>query len=634
MSETFIDGRVTLHAGDSREVVRGLANNSIDSVVTDPPYALTNNSGSRSPLPGQYTPIGKPKEPRGGFMGKKWDTGETAFAVEFWQEILRVVKPGGHVVAFGGTRSYHRLACAIEDAGFEIRDQLAWCYGAGFPKSHDVSKGIDRESGAKRGIVGVAGKSGSARSCMAGDFTGGEYFATIPATDAARQWAGWGTALKPAWEPIVLARKPLSEPTIAANVLRWGTGALNIDGCRVGTEDMSGQWDRSWKENSGEFGTRYSQKGRERGKTVPFGRWPANLVHDGSEEVLAGFPEQTSGGTPASRTADKFRTTYGEFKGAPVESGIGSSEGSAARFFYQAKRDRRCPLCDVNIAENHSPIASTPSAVSALYDVAVSPVLGSVASEHQLNGHAQNAGRHSEQCLPQSSNIAPLNADEPAFSRIVQNVLSVADLCDSCATAIAQGLVAARLRQNVAEALSQAFITEHKKRILSHSLALYVEGRENTDIITTIPSLKILLGSVFHAIEESTRSDGVGSAENTSFAPTRLRYTSKADANDRLGAFHPTVKPVDLMQWLVRLITPPQGVILDPFAGTGTTGEAAFREGFRAILIEREAEYCTDIRRRMALCLSGPVERSHESTKARHGDKPQDHGPLFAEAAE
>jgi site-specific DNA-methyltransferase (adenine-specific) len=184
--KSFHDGKVTLHAGDCLNVLKAMPENSIDAVVTDPPYHLTNNSGTRSPYPGQYTPIGKPKQPKGGFMGKQWDGGDIAFQPELWAEVLRVLKPGGHMVCFGGTRTYHRMVCAIEDAGFEVRDQLAWVYGSGFPKSHNVGN-------------------------------------------------GWGTALKPAWEPICLARKPLSEGTVASNVLRWGTGALNIDATRIGT---------------------------------------------------------------------------------------------------------------------------------------------------------------------------------------------------------------------------------------------------------------------------------------------------------------------------------------------------------------------------------------------------------------
>lgn len=197
-----------------------IADNSVDSIVTDPPYGL-------------------------GFMGKAWDHGVPG--VEFWQAAYRVLKPGGHLLAFSGSRTYHRMVCAIEDAGFEIRDQIMWVYGSGFPKSLDVSKAIDKAAGAEREVVGVkdvgpdmrGGNFKTSEGRMVADIT-------APATDAARQWQGWGTALKPAHEPIVVARKPLIG-TVAANVLAHGTGAINVDGCRVASADAArkGNTDRS-----------------------------------------------------------------------------------------------------------------------------------------------------------------------------------------------------------------------------------------------------------------------------------------------------------------------------------------------------------------------------------------------------
>lgn len=392
--EPFLDGRVTLFAGDCRDTIRALADCSVDSVVTDPPYALD-------------------------FMGKKWDTGETAFDPEFWADVRRVLKPGGYVAAFSGTRTYHRLATAIEDAGFEIRDQLAWVYGTGFPKSLDVSKAIDKHYGATREKVRVErvrnpkatrsgrdGMDGGARPFIVAAIERGfhEVDGNIPATPEAAAWSGWGTALKPAWEPIVLARKPLIG-TVAETVLAHGTGGLNIDACRVGDGADKGAWPITQRRHDD---VTWTIRPVETDNTT--GRFPANIIHDGSDEVLAAFP--------------------------------GIDGTTAARFFYSAK----------------------------------------------------------------------------------------------------------------------------------------------------------------------------------------------ADDDDRLGADHPTVKPVDLMQWLARLITPPGGTILEPFAGTGTTGAAAFREGFRAILCEREDKYCDDIRRRMALELAGPATRRTERAKAKAKRKgTADHGLLFGE---
>jgi site-specific DNA-methyltransferase (adenine-specific) len=265
-----------------------IPDNSIDSIVTDPPYGLS-------------------------FMGKKWDYDVPSEAI--WRECLRVLKPGGHLLAFAGTRTQHRMAVRIEDAGFEIRDMIAWVYGSGFPKSLDVSKAIDKAAGAEREVIGVAGKSGSARNSMAGDFAGGEYMSTAPATDAARQWARWGTALKPALEPITVARKPLIG-TVAENVLAHGTGALNVDGCRVG--DNAGWSYPSGRGGSGWHGRESLSANLSEPMAATQGRWPANLIHDGSEEVVGLLND-------------------------------------AARFFYCAKASKR----DRNEGNNHPTVKPT-----------------------------------------------------------------------------------------------------------------------------------------------------------------------------------------------------------------------------------------------------------------------------------
>ena len=323
-------GNATLYCGDCLDVLKTLPTNSVDSVVCDPPYGLS-------------------------FMGKKWDYDVPS--VDIWAECLRVLKPGGHLLAFAGTRTQHRMAVRIEDAGFEIRDMIAWVYGSGFPKSHNVGKSIDREAGAQREVVGKAAagsaplKRGHVNTSGGGLSVGTErspeYDITAPATEAAHQWQGWGTALKPALEPITMARKPLVG-TVAANVLEHGTGALNIDGCRVEYEDdcrllKGGSYggNRTGAAGTSVFGTGGNEVSYQGG--VPEGRWPANLIHDGSSDVVAAFPDSNGSGTArvlkrGAKTENNgwgMNTTAADFAHLPD-----AGTGSAARFFYCAKASK------------------------------------------------------------------------------------------------------------------------------------------------------------------------------------------------------------------------------------------------------------------------------------------------------
>lgn len=414
---------VTVHHGDSREVLKGFADASIDSVVCDPPYALVSigkRFGAENAAAAKAGKTGAYARASAGFMGQKWDTGETAFDPEFWLEVLRVLKPGGHLIAFSGTRTYHRLACAIEDAGFEMRDMIAWLYGSGFPKSHDVSKGIDKAAGATRAII-AEGKAVKRMIPGADQNVGGwekndgrEFVPTVTAaaTPEAAAWEGWGTALKPACEPIVLARKPLVG-TVAANVQAHGTGALNIDASRIGNGEGGNRIGEASaaRRYTDDGSTNFAATPGPRGGDAK-GRWPANVIHDGSDEVIDAFPFTSSGFMKAGTERLGQRAVYGQDAacGDAVRSDTPGDSGSAARFFY----------------------------------------------------------------------------------------------------------------------------------------------------------------------------------------------SSKADAADRCGSKHPTVKPVDLMAYLCRLVTRPGGLVLDPFAGSGSTGMACLREGFDCILIEREAQYVADIHARLA----------------------------------
>lgn len=486
---------VTVIHGDCLVELPNLATDTFHAAVCDPPYHLTSivkRFGGKNAAPAQFGSDGVYARASAGFMGKQWDGGDIALRAETWTEVLRVLKPGAHLLAFGGTRTFHRMAVAIEDAGFEIRDTVMWLYGSGFPKSHNVSKGIDkRRFGSdqaahfKIALTEAVRQSGKTRQqinaecgftmrfdiafekdpegwgcslptveqydticrvlCCAGD---GERLSVLrqwprtqleklykvvgyenrtnspsgivstgrsgvpvtreltePGTPEAAAWAGWGTALKPAWEPIIVARKPMIG-TVAANVLAYGTGALNIDACRVGTEGGTKGCDAGPSNGISGDGLNGSF-----GQPVPgLGRWPANVIHDGSDEVEAAFPDAPGqqGYVGPEHGNRPSLNVYGDFGPRPPSVPRGDA-GSAARFFY----------------------------------------------------------------------------------------------------------------------------------------------------------------------------------------------SSKADASDRASSKHPTVKPLDLMRYLVRLVTPPNGHVLDCFAGSGSTGEAAKLEGFDATLIEREAEYIEDIRRRL-----------------------------------
>ena len=311
MSLLYDGENAQLHLGDCREVLKVFPENFFDSCVTDAPYGL-------------------------GFMKATWD--REVPGPEYWREVYRVLKPGACLLAMGGTRTFHRLVCAVEDSGFEIRDVLMWLYGSGFPKSHNMSLGIDKALGHEN--RGRAIPTASTHRPCGTPLTANPVKDYAPKTPEGAQWDGWGTALKPAYEPIVLARKPF-KGSVARNVMAYGTGGINIDACRVGTDQMKEE------RSAGPPGTKPvcalgNHTGRVHTGRVHTGRWPANILHDGSDEVLSRFPDAP--GQQARRGpehgAKHSITCYGEYGASPTEAIPREDSGSASRFFYCAKASK------------------------------------------------------------------------------------------------------------------------------------------------------------------------------------------------------------------------------------------------------------------------------------------------------
>jgi site-specific DNA-methyltransferase (adenine-specific) len=356
---------INLLHGDCLEQMKTLDDNSVDSIVSDPPYGIS-------------------------FMAKKWDYDVPS--VEVWKEAMRVLKPGGHALIACGTRTQHRMVVNIEDAGFEIRDVVSWIYGSGFPKSLNISKAIDKAAGAEREVVGVNPYK-NIRGAQADDETqsGGKKYrfkddmtVTAPATEAAKQWDGWGTALKPSCEFFTLCRKPLSESTIAKNVLKWGTGGINIDGCRVEgkprTTHKDGNFSSIGKRDETMFNMGDKHKCEE-----PQGRFPANLIHDGSQEVLDLFPEtKPSKANPRNNKPSENMAMSGANLGH-ISHGHSDNGGSAARFFYCAKASKR----DRDEGNNHPTVK--PTALMQYLCRLITPAGGTVLDPYMGSGSTGKA---------------------------------------------------------------------------------------------------------------------------------------------------------------------------------------------------------------------------------------------------
>jgi site-specific DNA-methyltransferase (adenine-specific) len=329
-----------LYKGSMLNMLEVIEPNSIDSIVCDPPYGLTSITkrfGKENSAECKYGKDGSFQRLSKGFMGKEWDGSGIEYNIDAWKKCYEVLKPGGYLLAFGGSRTFHRIACAIEDAGFEIRDTIMWLYGSGFPKSMNIGLAIDKKNGVESKVVGK-NKSGKSSHAFQSEetTTAGEY----EIKKANNEWNGWGTALKPSYEPIIVARKPV-EGTVVNNVLKWGVGGINIDECRVETQD-------DLYRKPCENGSIYSQQKKQyttgtMNDSYKLGRFPANtiLTYDETDfdEVCGGFPNTKGGGKV------KEKGTYGicfenKRDSKPMADGYDDS-GSASRYFYCAKASKK-----------------------------------------------------------------------------------------------------------------------------------------------------------------------------------------------------------------------------------------------------------------------------------------------------
>lgn len=498
--------RHTLIHGDCIEAMRLMPDNSVDAVVTDPPYGL-------------------------GFMGKKWDA--LPPGLDFAREAFRVLKPGGHIIAFGGQRTIHRLTCALEDGGLEIRDLIGWAFWSGFPKSLNVSKAIDKAAGSA-GVSHYTGANNKNKVFGAG-MGGGQTTAPYEsATPEAAQWEGWGTALKPCIEPAILARKPLAG-TVAANVLEWGTGALNIDGCRYGYGDSAWPGPGGVNEskpviNGGAIPrTAYGSFASDAGVAMTFGtshdlgRWPANIYYcpkASRREREAGLNagNMVCSCKPRSEawaSADQSQNTT---SGKAASAGLDTTESNATA-------DSSWPTDGSGSRSTaQSPTATTSTTSTATGSTTTSPTCNSLTGS------------------PTSESTAGANSETASGGSRAAGAASSSESGPMIGTSAKRG---GPSTAGVAPATSGSSSSQSERGVCGRC------GR------WTMP-------------------------------PTGERF-----------GIHPTTKPIALMRWLVRLITPPGGVVLEPFAGSGTTMVAAELEGFRCIGIELEADYLPIIQGRL-----------------------------------
>ena len=608
---------IRLEHGDCLEVMREMIAEGVrvDAVICDPPYHLA-SIVSRLGKPGsaaiQQGTDGAYARASKGFMGKEWDGGDIAFRSSTWQLALMLLKPGGHLVAFGGTKGWHRLACAIEDAGAEIRDTIAWLYGSGMPKSHNAAKGLDAHLGQEgariaegdevRRIRPGADQHRDGSWEKLGDRTYQPHHYE-PATDEARQWQGWGTALKPAWENIIVAQKPCENGEL-----------LNIIGSNL--QRIEGRlWSLLPASAAAEI---FRLSPSEFAEACAFARWSVDesLNTQAGLSALMDTSQFVSAIASSLNTVWSWKSTLAALLSAPSTSIIETelrttTDWKTLRFCLSQITPRSIVLSAFRVpgqTQFAEPAARYFSAE--LSKLSATLELSALANAIELEQRSFLAG-----------------AVRPAFEPII---LAQRPFDGSVASALlrhgvgALNIDACRVPSTEALAGGAGGLLSHQRDGKAYpsdnGYAPSDLGRWPANVVhdgsDEVLDAFAAHGSNKGAIAPVTRR-GADKFRNTygEFAgqeeagatyrgdtgtAARFFYSAKANAKDRAGSKHPTIKPIALMRWLARLVTPPGGLILDPFAGSGTTGAAAMQEGFRAILIEREAEYVADIRRRLA----------------------------------
>jgi len=532
------------------EALKAYPDNYFDAVVTDPPYGLGKEPNAEA-LMKDWIENGYHEVGGTGFMGKEWD----AFVPQpiFWKEVFRVLKHGGHVLSFFGTRTYDWGVMSMRFAGFEVRDCIQWLYGSGFPKSHNISKAIDKMQGAERTeIIGQRKRNVKPFDDKNGwndNNTSGNFDYTAPATDSAKQWDGWGTALKPAHEDLVLARKPLEKGlSIAENILKWGVGGINIDASRIGTnDDLNGGQYRGENNKINDGHTIFTDTSKTKGEfKQPQGRFPANIIltHSSLCQLKGTKKVKPSNGSgKASEKGGGFsKGMFGDGTSDNIGGGFVDADGNEIVENWDCHED-----CPIRILDEQSGISKSSASIRN----------NKKRNEDNIYGGGKG--------IPQVS-LESNFSDKGGASRFFY-----------CAKA-------SKSERNKGldgfEEKPLAFSNQAKAEL----------KRGNADY-------------------DGGDAKGHGNS---------IRH---------LKNFHPTVKPVKLMQYLVKMITPPNGIVLDPFCGSGTTGVACKLEGFQFVGIEQDAEYSKIAQARINNFEDSTIDQVDIEQKAEptinNDDKPQ-----------